>query len=606
MPNILIVEDDLSTIDCLTDLLETEGFQVMTATDGKIAQDIVARQKIDLVVCELILPQVNGYELLSRLRNNKVTEDIPFIVLADNSKIADINFAQEMGVDDYLIKPYLNHELVVSIRAQLEKKQFLEQCYQATMPDSTTMPTTLAPPASLDREDTGILDDDAENQLSDPLILIERLNKIVSEYISERTKSLSAHRSNTSSIAVCCLRLNGMEKTAVNSQKQSNEITKAVSQRLLNSIGHQANVTRLHNGDFAIVMPYVKNLQQAAEIIRTGQKFLSEPLMLGSSIINLESYVGISFYPDRTQDIKVLLELAQQLADKAQKNREDYYEVYAPNAFPVSEFTSLVLVETLEDIWSKNQLTTSYQPQIDLLTGEVLGYQALLCWQHPQQGNISAENLLRIAKDAGLSEPIETQFMFDECKRLKKLHQQGFNQLKLAINISASQLHRHDFIATVKQILTEVKLNPQFLIVELTENTLLKNPKKSIAHLSELKSWGVGVTLASLSKYYRSLNHLQRFPLTMLKVDLGYLDSLLSTSDARIAFRYITRAARQFNLQLIVAGVETKHQLNFLRQHPWGMVQGNYLTPLLTIDELEYLLSAKSEWLTILFSQSLI
>ena len=101
MPNILIVEDDLSTIDCLTDLLEIEGFQVMTATDGKIAQDIVARQKIDIVVCELILPQVNGYELLSRLRNNKVTEDIPFIVLADNSKIADINFAQEMGVDDY-------------------------------------------------------------------------------------------------------------------------------------------------------------------------------------------------------------------------------------------------------------------------------------------------------------------------------------------------------------------------------------------------------------------------------------------------------------------------------------------------------------------------
>jgi len=598
MTNILIVEDDRLTLDCLIDLLEAQDFQVTIATDGEIAQKIVTQKKFDLIVCDLLLPHVNGYEFLSYLRNNKKTADIPFIVLTGKSKTKDINLGWEMGVDDYLIKPFVNQDLIKSIRTQLEKRQFLEKCYQSKIQNRDRRVIKFASPANPTNQDNST----SKNNLVAQSILQDSLNKILHKYVTEKIESYSENNSNISKIAVCCLRLNNFEKIVANSTKHNAEILKIVAQRLIGSIGHQAKIVCLDNGDFAIIMPYIKNLHQAVTIVRTGQDYLLKSLILEPEIINLKSYVGISFDRDGKEDPKILIDRAQQLVAEAQKNRDDCYEVYSLDPAPALKFKSLVLVEELNEILSKKQLSTNYQPQIDLLTGKVIGYEALLHWHHPQRGSISPETFITIAEDAGLIKSIETKLMFDECQRLKMLHLKGFKRLKLAINVSPSQFHRDCFVALVNKILTKVQLEPQFLTIELTQSTVLKDKRKSITHLRGLKSIGVEVSLSNFAKNSSSLSYLKQFPFTILKVDLSYLNSLLKTSDSLAALQHITKAARLFNLQLVIEKVETKQQLNFLRQHHFAIAQGNYLVPPLKIDKFEYLLSGKSEWLTILFS----
>lgn len=602
MANILIVEDDPLTMDCLIDLLEAEDFNVTGAKDGGIAQKIVTQQNFDLIICDLLLPHVSGYEFLSYLRNNKKTASIPFIVLTGQYKTKDINLGKEMEVDDYLIKPFLNRELLKSIYTQLEKRQFLEKCYQAKLQNSTTVLTESVSSANSAKSDKLNLDTDVKANLAHQSFLINSQYKLLYKYINERLDSSTNNSLSTSSIAFCSLRLDNFKKITTNLTKQHADITKIVAQRLLNSIGHKANIKCLQNGDIAIILPYVQKLGQALSIIRKGQNALSQPLMTGANIIKLKSYIGISFCSNRDQNIKNLLDHSQQLVKEAIKKQHDCYEVYALNPLQRSGFKSLDLVEELQDALSKNQLSAKYQPQINLLTGKVIGYEALLRWRHPQRGNIPPKKFIALAEDIGLIESIETKFMFDECKKLKQLHEQGFDQLKLAINISNSQFNRDCFIVIVKEILTKVKLKPRFLTIELTEKTLLKDKKKSIHHLQELKSLGIGVTLDNLEWNFSSLSYLKQFSFTILKVNNSNLSSLLKINDSQAILKYVRREAKRFNLQLIIESVESKQQLNFLRQHGFKVAQGNYLAPPLAMEEFEYLLSGKSEWLDILFS----
>lgn len=584
MPHILVVENDSLALDCSIDLLEAENFQVTGVTDGASAKEIVTQEKFDLIVCELILPHVSGYEFFSYLRNQKNTEDIPFIVLTGKSRIQDINFGWEMGVDDYLTKPCSNRELIKSINTQLEKKQFLEKCYQAETPilrETSFADNTVRP---------------------DRPSLIDSFNQIVSQYVTERIESYSENSANKSQIAVCCLRLDFTESIIANSPQHIAELQIVAAQKLLGSIGSRANILCLPNGDLAIFLPYIKNLHQAIEIVRIGQDDLLEPSISGSTIINLKSHVGISFDPDCEGDIKTLLNRAQQLVAEAQTSQKDCYEVYSSNPLEASDIKSLALIEELHDcILSENHLSTDYQPQVDLLTGKVIGYEALWTWCHPQGGNIPLEIFAPIVEEAGSIESIETKFLFDECERLKNWHRQGFEGLKLEINISSSQFHRSGFTAIVQQVLREVRLKPQFLTLQLTPSTLLKNPKNAIACLGELKSLGVGVALKHFARGHYSLSYLRQFPFTTLKVDISYLHSLVKTYDSQVALKNLTKIARLLERQLIIEGVETKPQFDFLRRYHFAPAAGNYLSPPLKIDGFEDLLSGKSEWLTTLF-----
>ena len=603
MSNILVVEDDPLTLSSVVDLLEAENFQVTGVSDGDIALKVVAQETFDLIICDLILPKVNGYEFLSSIRKNTDTADIPFIVLSGKNKRKDIALGLEIGVSDYITKPFLNQELIKSIQKQLKKKQFLEKCYLAKVPASSGIKPKNPQVSSKTKHP---LYYDHVTNLPNQLCLRDQFENIVSKYVEERIKLSSSGFSKSTCIAVCCISLNYFNYFEdINStldQSQISSILKIATQRLSSQIGNKAKIMRLYDEeDFAIILPYISHLNQAIELIRTAQAILAEPFTIEDQVINLTPYVGISFYPRHGEEINILLQRAKQAGEQAKQNLEDCYEVYRPDLSYSINYKSLTLVDDLRHALKNNELNVHYQPQIDLLTGKVVGCEALIRWSHPQRGNISPATFMPIAEDIDLIEPIETWLLYTACQQLKIWQQSGFSQLKLAINLSAHQFYQRNLTSIISSALAAIQLTPKSLTVELTESILLRDCKSSLERLCDLKSLGIDIILDNFGTGYSSLSYLRHFPFNILKVDMHYLDGYLGEKNSQLAWKHIIKMAQRSNIKVIAEKVETQEQLNFLRQRQIEIAQGYFLSIPLTTNEFEELLHGKSDWLPIFF-----
>ena len=602
MSNILVIEDDPATLYSIVDLLEAEKFQVSAATDGDIALKIIEHKKIDLIVCDLLLPNINGYEVLSALRKNTHTADIPFIVLTGKGKREDICLGKEVGVDDYIVKPFINRELIQSIQIQLDKKIFLEKCYQANY-QQTSKSKNKSERDLLQQNITDFLYCDRDTNLPNQLALRDKFNKIVRKYVDARINLDSPIKRKATSVAVCCLNLDGFAELSNRlSLEQNHSAIQIVVQRLTNTVGDKAKIVRLHSGDFALIFPYVKHLNQTIELVQNARVSLSKPLVLEDISIYITPYVGISFYPAHSEDIENLIDHAQKALQQAKQNSEDCYEIYHPNIEPPLKFRSIILLDNLYNAIKNNELSVHYQPQVDLVSGKVVGCEALLRWNHPQRGNISPATFIPIAEDSGFIESIEQWFVRTVLRQLAQWHQQGHRQLKLAINISSNQFERHNFTSTIVNALDRVGLAPEFLTIEAKESILLHDKKNSIEKLSELKSFGVNIAIDNFGTGYSSLSYLEQFPFNVLKVDISHLHNLFGVEDSQIALLYIIKVAQRLNVKVIIEKIETQAQLNFLRQNKFQIGQGYFLSLPLTINKFDLLLRGKPDRLSTLFS----
>ena len=603
--NILVIEDDFATLSSIVDLLEAENFKVTSAADGHLALQIVeqSKNKIDLIICDLLLPSLNGYEILSALRKNSDTADIPFIVVTGKGRQEDILLGREIGVSDYIVKPFSNRKLLDSIESRLEAKRFLEKCYRVDSQATNEREQKHERDLSLENKHKDLLYCDRDTNLPNQLSLRDKFNRIVQKYIETRIDLGSPAKKPVSSIAVCCLSLSDFAKSTDGlNREQNHEAVQIVVQRLNITVGNKARIVRLHDGDFALIFPYVKHLDRALALVKTAQAALSQPLIVGDLTIRLTPYVGISFYPAHSEDIENLINHAQQALRQAKQNSEDCYEIYHPQLLPSLEFRSIALFDELQNALDNNQLSVNYQPQIDLISGRVVSCEALLRWNHPQKGSIPPNTFIPIAEDGGFIEPIERWFLNTVVRQLVKWHQQGHQKLKLAINISASQFNRPDFVDAINGVLDKAKLDPKFLTVELKEQILLQDKRNSIEKLSELKSWGIDIAIDNFGTGYSSLSYLEQFPFNVLKVDMTHLRNLFGVEDSQIALLYIVEVAQRLNIKVIVEKVETQPQLNFLRQNRFKTAQGNFLSLPLTTNKLELLLQGKPDRLSTLFS----
>ena len=594
MSNILVIEDDPAVLYSIVDLLEAENFQVTTAIDGDIALEIIKCKKIDLVLCDLLLPRVNGYEVLSALRKNTDTSNVPFIVLTGKGRREDIRLGMEVGVSEYIVKPFANQELIKSIRSKLEAKKFLEKCYQADCKQTNLVQNI---------GQQNLLPDNTKQSLAGDRTAVNKFNQIVQRYVESKVKANSPGNSKITSIAVCCLSLNNFTELSRSLSKEHYDfIIQTIIQRLYNAIGDRAKIMCLSNGDFTLIFPYVKHLNRAIELVTIAQSSLLEPLITEDITFSFTPYVGISFYPAYSEDIENLIDHAQKALQQAKQNSDDCYEIYYPNIQPALEFRSITLHDNLWNSLKNNELSVHYQPQVDLISGKVVGCEALLRWTHPRLGNIPPNKFIPVAEDSGFIESIEQWFMHTVFRQLAKWHRQGHEGLKLAINISGSQFNRHNFIDTITSALNQVALEPKFLTIEIIEDILLYDLKNSIEKLSELKSLGINIAIDNFGTGYSSLSYLEQFPFNVLKVDISYLHSLFGIRDSQIALQYIVKVAQRLNARVIVEKVETHEQLNFLRQNQFKIAQGYFVSAPLATNKFESLLQNMPHHLSILFS----
>jgi diguanylate cyclase (GGDEF)-like protein len=337
-------------------------------------------------------------------------------------------------------------------------------------------------------------------------------------------------------------------------------------------------LARVGGDEFTILLTEITNVLDAAMVCRRILDILSMPFIVDNKEVFLTASIGISVYPYDGKDMATLTknaDIAMNQAKKAGKNNCEYY-TEAMNTSSLERFT---IENKLRTALEKNELMLFYQPQVDLMTGKILGAEALVRWLQPDLVFIKPGNFIPVAEETGLIIPMGEWILHSACKQGKAWQEEGLELFDLSVNISGIQFMQEDFVGMVTNSLRESGFDPSYLKLELTESIVMKDPQNAVKKMNSLKQLGIQISIDDFGTGYSSMSYLKRFPTSSLKVDRSFIQDIDTNPDDQTIVRAIIALAHNLNIKVIAEGVETKKQLWLLRGYGCDGAQGFYFCP---------------------------
>lgn len=348
-----------------------------------------------------------------------------------------------------------------------------------------------------------------------------------------------------------------------------------VSKRFLHCVRDTDTVSRQGGDEFVILLPEVQERQRVIEIAEKLLSVVSQPYTLENYEMRVTHSIGISLFPDDGKDADELMRKADTAMYRAKEVGRNNYQFFT-DEIARTTLSRMSLEVDLRRAIEAQEFEVYYQPQIRLATGQMVGVEALLRWNHPQLGILLPNQFIALAEDTGLISwlghwVIETAI--HQIAAWNKAH--GIN-LPIAINLSAVQLEHKEFIQNLHTILTTHQVDSKYLKFELTESMLMQNTENIIAQLLQLKALGIELTLDDFGTHYSSLTYLKRFPVSSLKIDRSFIQHITTDPDDEIISRAIISLGHSLNMRVVAEGVETREQLSLLEALNCDEAQGNY------------------------------
>jgi diguanylate cyclase (GGDEF)-like protein len=337
-------------------------------------------------------------------------------------------------------------------------------------------------------------------------------------------------------------------------------------------------VARLGGDEFTILLSEIDNIQDPIKVCNRVLRMISEPYILGLHEIFVTVSIGIAVYPFDGRDMDTLIKHADVAMYQAKKQGRNNYQYYS-ESLNVFSLKLLTTENKLRKALDHNEFMLFYQPQIDILTGELIGVEALIRWLQPDLILVKPGDFIPLAEKAGLIIPIGEWVLRTACSQNVIWQNVGIKPMCMTVNVSSTQFMQSNFVERISQILKETGLNPVYLQLELTEGTLMKNSEDTIKKLHLLKDMGIKVSIDDFGTGYSSLNYLKRLPLSTLKIDRSFIQDLAKNPDDQAITKAIIDLAKNFKLKVIAEGVETKKQLDLLREYGCNGIQGYLICP---------------------------
>ncbi len=357
----------------------------------------------------------------------------------------------------------------------------------------------------------------------------------------------------------------------------SDLLIRNVALRLSGCIGEKETIARLDTNKFGIFQIEITSIDQIMRLCNTLLSTFSSPFFLDNNEIRLGANIGISIYPNDYKAPDQLLENADMAMYQAKNQGRNTYQFYSVDLNENLQ-ERLALENDLYGALQRQELLLYYQPQISVLTGQVVGVEALIRWQNPLRGMISPAKFIPIAEETGLIISIGEWVLHTACTQSLAWQAAGFAPISMAVNLSARQFKQKNLIEMVNQTLLDTGLKAEHLELELTESLLIDNVEQSIAILEELHQTGIVFALDDFGTGYSSLNYLKRFPLQALKIDQSFVRDITIDSNSAAITDAIISLAHGLKLKVIAEGVETQEQLDYLKTQGCDEVQGYYLS----------------------------
>ncbi len=353
------------------------------------------------------------------------------------------------------------------------------------------------------------------------------------------------------------------------------QVLMAVSQRLRKCVRKTDTVARLGGDEFAIVLSNVAQLHDVSAIARGILEVFSHPIELKDREVFVTASMGISVYPYNSEDPPTLLQYAHIAACEAKDNGRNNYRFYTLKTGMNDRSVDRLNLETdLRRALERGEFLLHYQPQVDLISGRIVGLEALIRWQHPELGLVAPVEFISLLEETGLIIPVGEWVLQHACQQAKTWSQAGIRLPYLSINLSARQLNDSGLLAVIESLRNDMPRESDFLELEITESVIMRHGDVPSDMLQALHAMGVRLTIDDFGTGYSSLAYLKRFPIQTLKIDRSFIKDLtVDTDDAAIVSAVIA-LARGLGLKVVAEGVETREQLRFLRTKRCDTVQG--------------------------------
>ncbi|MFG1603358.1 putative bifunctional diguanylate cyclase/phosphodiesterase [Actinoplanes sp. NPDC049265] len=349
-----------------------------------------------------------------------------------------------------------------------------------------------------------------------------------------------------------------------------------VAGRLRGSVRDGDTVARFGGDEFAVLVDSVTATADAVALAERIIAALAEPFLVGGRDLHVGASVGIASAAD-AGDVSQLQRNADLAMYKAKAAGGSGFAVYDP-AMHDQLVERLQLEADLRRALERDELTLHYQPTVELATGEITGFEALVRWQHPERGIVSPLEFIGIAEATGLIAPLGRWVMAEACRQAVAWGAGTTRRLKMAVNVSVRQFDHCDLAELVAGVLAETGLPADQLCLEMTESVVLTETDENLAQLQRVKALGVTLAMDDFGTGYSSLAYLRRFPMDVLKIDRSFVDRLGGDDEDVALVRTIVRLGQSLGMQTVAEGIENAVQLSSLCEMQCDFAQGYYLS----------------------------
>ena len=597
--NILIVDDTPDNLRLLSKTLIQEGYKVRCAVNGSMALLTIKAKLPDLILLDINMPDMDGFQICKILKESASTKDIPIIFVSAIDEIFDKVRAFELGAVDYISKPFQIPEVLSRVNNQLNLQNLSKQLMQKNQLLEIEIANRISAEQEIRELNTELEQRVAERTLQlsteirerkqvqnkleylawnnsltglpNRLWLIEKLKEIL------YSKSLNAKEK----LAVIILDCNRFKIINDSLGRQAGDsLLKMVSKRLESKISAKSNTHLTHFGEdkFAIVLENIQNREQAIFISHIIHQALNSAFFIEEREIFINFNMGIVLGNSKYSQPEEIFRDADLAIQKAKSSSSQYYRIF--DATIQNNALEILELETdLRIALKRQEFYLNYQPIINFDTGKIVGFETLARWNHPQKGCISPGKFIPVAEQTNFILPLGMWILEEACEQIRiwqdRLNNQNID-FTVSVNISGKQFEQENFIEQLDSIVADTGINIQHLKLEITETLLMNNTEIADRVFDQLKARKIQLAIDDFGTGYSSLSYLDRFPVDTLKIDRSFVSRLDEENQASTIVKATLDLAHNLGFNVVAEGVETIEQIQQLKNWGCEFAQGYY------------------------------
>ena len=586
--DILIVDDTPDNLHLLSRMLTRQGYNVRKALNGSMALTAAQTVAPDLILLDIMMPEMDGYEVCQHLKANAKTAEIPVIFLSALDDVLDKVKGFQVGGVDYITKPFQFEEVLARVQNQLALRaaelevRILNAELEARVKERTQQ---------LEEANAKLLQmalHDALTGLPNRALLMTDLNQSIQQAKADPNYQFAV-------LFLDCDRFKVVNDSL--GHLVGDELLILISRRLNLYIKPQNTLARLGGDEFAILLTEIPNSHHAIELADQILESFSKPFQLERHEVFINASIGIVIGHDEYNEPEHLLRDADTAMYRAKALGKGQYHIFDP-AMHAAALERLQLETDLRRGLEQQELVVHYQPIVNLNTGKIAGFEALVRWRHPERGLVPPGLFIPIAEETGLITPIGYWVLSESCRQLRTWQKQNLvdSNVFVSVNLSVKQFCQPNLLEQIDQVLEQSQLAPNCLKLEITESAIMDNEKDVAFILREMRKRHILISIDDFGTGYSSLSYLHSFPVDTLKVDKSFVQRLNQEPENVGLIPVIISLAKTMNMSVIAEGIELPEQLMILKELSCGFGQGYFFSKPVPPEQLMELLSHTPQW----------